>query len=176
MYTKILIATDGSRAAHKAVEIGAELAARSDAEVCLVHVLLSREIDSNLKRMVEVEQLAPPESRPIESEQSSLGFQIAFPTSESSSSYRAMHAIGTEILKRAALSVKERGVSRVTENLLDGNPADEIIRMVDREHPDLVVCGARGLSTLSKLVLGSVSAKIAHACKVPCLTLHPAVG
>ncbi|NTJ09095.1 universal stress protein [Rhizobium lusitanum] len=36
----------------------------------------------------------------------------------------------------------------------------------------MVVCGARGLSSLSQLILGSVSTKITHRCPVTCITVH----
>ena len=174
MSRKIVIATDGSLYAQKAVEIGAELANGRDAEVHLVHVMLSGELDADLQRMIEVEHLdgltiqAEPEVPSV----SALGLPIGVPMKDLGESYRAIQAIGTDILKRAKSVVSAHGVDRVSTHLLDGDPVEEIMTVIDREHPDLVVCGARGLSSLSQLVLGSVSTKIAQRCSATCITVH----
>ena len=55
MIKKVLIATDGSDHATKAVELGSDLAARYDAEVVLVHVLLRHELPDDMKRMAAVD-------------------------------------------------------------------------------------------------------------------------
>jgi nucleotide-binding universal stress UspA family protein len=174
MSRKVLIATDGSPHAQKAVKIGSELAKGRYAEVHLVHVMLSAELDDDLQRMIRVEHLdglrivddptIPPVAAP--------GFPIAFPITDPGASYRAIEAIGTDILKRAKYAVNAHGVDRVSTHLLDGNPVEEIMKVIEREHPDLVVCGARGLSSLSQLVLGSVSTKIAQRCSATCITVH----
>lgn len=174
MSRKVLIATDGSPHAQKAIEIGAELAKGRDAEVQLVHVMLSGEADTDLQRMIEVEHLdglkiqAEPAVPPV----AAPGFPIAFPITDPGASYRAIQTIGTDILKRAKSAVRAHGVDRVSTHLLDGDPVEEIMKVIEREHPDLVVCGARGLSSLSQLVLGSVSTKIAQRCSATCVTVH----
>jgi nucleotide-binding universal stress UspA family protein len=55
MISKILIATDGSTTAGKAVEIGCDLAAKYGAEVVLLHILLRGEVSENLRHMAEIE-------------------------------------------------------------------------------------------------------------------------
>ncbi|MGV2181228.1 universal stress protein [Rhizobium rhizogenes] len=174
MSRKVLIATDGSPHAQKAVEIGTELAKGRDAEVHLVHVMLSGELDADLQRMIEVEHLGglKIQAEPAVPSVAAPDFPIVFPIKDPGESYRAIQAIGTDILKRAKSVVGAHGVDRVSTHLLDGNPVEEIMTVIDREHPDLVVCGARGLSSLSQLVLGSVSTKIAHRCPATCITVH----
>ena len=48
-------------------------------------------------------------------------------------------------------------VPRIDEHLDMGHPAQEICSYANREKPDLVVMGSRGLSELKSLLLGSVS-------------------
>ena len=57
MINKVLIATDGSEHAAKAVAFGADIASKYGAEVLLVHVLLRGELTENLRHMAEVEHL-----------------------------------------------------------------------------------------------------------------------
>jgi nucleotide-binding universal stress UspA family protein len=55
---------------------------------------------------------------------------------------------------------------------MEGDAVEQIAKVVQEERPDLVVCGARGLSSLSQLVLGSVSTKIAQLSPVTCVTVR----
>jgi nucleotide-binding universal stress UspA family protein len=47
-----------------------------------------------------------------------------------------------------------------------GQAADEIVRTAKEAEADLIVLGARGLSPVKRLVLGSVSTKVLH--EAPC--------
>lgn len=55
MITKVLIATDGSAHARKAVGFGSDLAAKYGAEVLLLHVLLRNELSESLRQLAGVE-------------------------------------------------------------------------------------------------------------------------
>jgi nucleotide-binding universal stress UspA family protein len=53
---------------------------------------------------------------------------------------------------------------QVEPMLLDGHPADELLRAIEQVHPDLVVVGSRGLGSVRRFLLGSVSERLAkHA-------------
>jgi len=43
-----------------------------------------------------------------------------------------------------------------------GEPAEEILLVTEREKPDLLVMGSRGLSGFERAMLGSVSLKVLH--------------
>ena len=58
MIKKILAATDGSAHAQKAIGVACDLAAKYNAELVLLHVLLRGKIPESLKAMVELEHLA----------------------------------------------------------------------------------------------------------------------
>jgi nucleotide-binding universal stress UspA family protein len=53
--------------------------------------------------------------------------------------------------------------------VVDGDPANEILKAIDSERADLVVMGARGMGTLERLFLGSTSQKVLH--HAPCSVL-----
>ena len=68
-----------------------------------------------------------------------------------------------KLIEPLAQSLQEDGVSTITE-ILQGPPADAILRVAKARNVDLIVMGARGLGSLGSLLLGSVSQKVmAHA-------------
>jgi nucleotide-binding universal stress UspA family protein len=70
----------------------------------------------------------------------------------------------SEKLLEATAARVEGWTSQVDTLLLDGHPADELLRAIDKAHPDVVVVGSRGLGTVRRWLLGSVSERIAaHA-------------
>jgi len=74
----------------------------------------------------------------------------------------------TRLLERLGRRLARRGCE-ATPLLRDGYPAEEIIRAAERRRADLVVLGSRGLTGFTRILLGSVSRKVArHA---PCSVL-----
>ena len=75
---------------------------------------------------------------------------------------------GRQVLERMRKLVAHRGLS-AHPALVEGHPAEEIIRAAQRTHADLVILGSRGMTGLKGAFLGSVSRKVArHA---PCSVL-----
>ena len=64
-----------------------------------------------------------------------------------------------EIAERGAAELSRAGLSATVE-LRDGDPADQLIRAAAAVGADLIVVGSRGLSTLPRLLLGSVARKV----------------
>lgn len=53
-----------------------------------------------------------------------------------------------------------------------GQPAEEIGRIVEREHIDLVISATRGRSGLKRLILGSVTERLMRTLSCPLLVVH----
>ena len=49
---------------------------------------------------------------------------------------------------------------KIDRLLLDGHPAEELLKAINRLYPDVVVVGARGLGAVKRMLLGSVSERI----------------
>ena len=65
------------------------------------------------------------------------------------------------------------GTGRPVEQLVsEGDPAREIVRIAEDRDVDLVVVGARGLGTLERLLLGSVSEAVLHHAGRPVLIVR----
>ncbi len=54
-----------------------------------------------------------------------------------------------------------------------GDPAATVRAAADRDASDLIVAGARGLGSLRRLLLGSVSSKLIQLSSRPCLIVPP---
>jgi nucleotide-binding universal stress UspA family protein len=52
-----------------------------------------------------------------------------------------------------------------------GNPGEEIVKTSKENNADLIVVGSRGLSTLRRLILGSVSRSVINKSKIPVLVV-----
>ena len=75
------------------------------------------------------------------------------------------------VLADAAAVLGETG--RPVEQLVsEGDPAREIVRIAEDRDVDLVVVGARGLGTLERLLLGSVSEAVLHHAARPVLIVR----
>ncbi|MEO7869072.1 MAG: universal stress protein [Candidatus Limnocylindria bacterium] len=77
----------------------------------------------------------------------------------------------TDIAVRACERLGSAGLAATTE-LREGAPADQLIRAADADGADLIVLGSRGLSTLPRLLLGSVARSVLLHAPVSVLILR----
>jgi nucleotide-binding universal stress UspA family protein len=173
---KVLIATDGSASATKAVAFGADLAAKYGAEVVLVHVLLRDHLSDNLRHMAEVEFQAAEGGRPLYEAIAAIP-DARFPSAglvpeNAQTPERVLYAVADQVLANAERKVHEHGVKKVSRQIEDGKPAARILDVADDVQADMIVTGARGLSDLKALMVGSVSHKLSHLAKVTCVTVR----
>jgi len=66
---------------------------------------------------------------------------------------------GENLLKLSATKC-ETWAQHVSTRLLSGIPAKEILKCARQEHVDLIVIGSRGLGSVNRFLLGSVSEKV----------------
>lgn len=77
-------------------------------------------------------------------------------------------AWGKEVLKKAQASMEAKGV-KADYYLEKGSPVDSIVRFAKAKGADLIVIGSRGLSEVKSHLIGSVSDGVNH--KAPCSVL-----
>ncbi len=166
MFTKILVAADGSEHAQKAVAIAGSLAGRYDADLVIAHVLTGQPVPDGLRHMAEVEHLAEP--RQVEPPHlGRLSIEIISKANEE----RLAAAVGAKVLERSVIAARHEGAERVTPLELSGDAADALLEAAREQKVDLVVVGRRGFGAIGSLVMGSVSSKLTHHLDVPCLTV-----
>ncbi len=141
MFSKILIATDGSQYSDKALEVAIGLAKAFNSSLYIIHVVEEDKVAmaaSTMPIMVNV----------IED----------------------MVKIGNEILNKAKTKASEAGVNAEVI-LARGNAADKILENADKLNVDLIVVGSRGLRGLARFLLGSVSEKVVRHSNKPVLVV-----
>ena len=79
-----------------------------------------------------------------------------------------LRAVAEDALARASSHVREHGVDAKT-HLVEGDPADELVKHAQDMGADLLVVGSRGLSRVERISMGSVSHKVFH--HAPCTVM-----
>jgi nucleotide-binding universal stress UspA family protein len=167
MIKTVLIATDGSSHARKAESLGGAIASKFAARVLLLHVLMrsasfrtmydafKREglPTTALDRIADVQMKSPvtvPYGGPI----------LPHVTTD------ILLQFGEHCLSKARRALEDEGIKDAKVLLEDGDAAERIVAVAEREKADLVVMGHRGLGALRELAAGSVSSKVSH--HAPC--------
>jgi len=75
-----------------------------------------------------------------------------------------------QIASEASEKLSREGVAHRAV-VRQGDPGDEIVRVASESSADLIIVGSRGLSTLRRLLLGSVSRKVLNKSKIPVLVV-----
>lgn len=128
---RILVATDNSDSAHRAVEAAAQLARQVDGSLIIVNV-----------------------------EQGYFDHQLG-PIEDRADVVDMLDARSREILLRAKEQAERMGVAHVQTVSGLGDAAAFILDVARREAVDLIVLGKRGRSRLAGILLGSVSQHVA---------------
>ena len=172
----ILVATDGSAPARRAMDVACELALRFGAEVNVIHVLdpESRKA-AGARAFARAENLA--KAVPAEPEDSMRRHTRLPPEiylreqEEADDPYRIMAEIGERVLMEAATTAREHGVEHIHTFAESGRPADSIVALAERTQSDMIVIGSRGLSGLQGLLMGSVSRRVVERAPCTCVTV-----
>jgi nucleotide-binding universal stress UspA family protein len=137
MYKKILVATDGSPYAKKAIGIGAELAKQFKSKVTLITVIhhpLSTFGIFGMGMLVE-----------------GSGAEV----------HSVLKKKGEEVLKEGEQQLQSMGID--TRCVLEyGNPGDIIVQYAKENGSDLIVTGSHGYGEVKTHLLGSVSDRVNH--------------
>lgn len=165
MIDKLLLAVDGSMNAQRATDLAAELAAKLNAELFIVHVLMHGRPSAELVHMAEVEHIVKQAHTVV-----SPGIPYvagSYPellgrNAEDPRTARVISALGEQIVGSAKARCREIGAKTVTTSVREGDFAEEILEAAKDYGVNMIVVGSRGLGTIKSTVLGSVSQKVLH--------------
>jgi nucleotide-binding universal stress UspA family protein len=143
MIKSIVVGTDGSETAGKAVREAGELAAQLGAtmEVVSAYEPVGRQ------RLREEARQVPEDMQWMVSAREDVD----------------------STLREAAEQLKELGVTTVNVHAREGDPADAILDVAEEQDSDLIVVGNKGMSGAKRFLLGSVPNKVSH--HAPCSVL-----
>ena len=151
---RILLPTDGSSDAQSVINMLRRIDFPSSSRLTILHVVK--------KHFYQTEQLVTTTQRtPSELTKAAEGL------------LKERGRKGAELLHKISSEFSDKGW-KITEHLAYGAEADEILKCAKRIRADLIALGSRGRTGMRKLLLGSVSTKVArHAsCSVLVVRKH----
>jgi nucleotide-binding universal stress UspA family protein len=148
-YSKVLVGTDGSDSASRAVERAAAIAADANATLVIASAYY------------------PISDRERERAMTQLG----------EDAYKVMGSNPAEdALREAEALAKKAGASKTELVAESGDPVDVLVKLIGGRGVDLCVVGNRGLNSLAGRLLGSVPANISHRAPCDVLIVHTTGG
>jgi nucleotide-binding universal stress UspA family protein len=147
MFKNIVIATDGSKHSENAAAKGLEIAKLTQGKVTVLSIA-----DSGRYIL------------PVD-----VSYNIA--DDVIGSVKRSVREEGEIAVRRVEVMAKEAGVPAESK-IVEGNPADDIIKTAEEGRADLIVMGGMGKTGLEKFLLGSVAEKVVRNSKIPVLVVR----
>lgn len=154
MFEKILVPIDGSEHSVRALERALQIAKRFSGTITLIHAY-----------SVSVQPIILPEPGVL----SSPGIPV-LTAGEISRVAEAARGAGERILADGETRAKAEGV-QAEKVLVEGHAVQEIVKAAKDGNFDLIVMGARGVSHIRGLLLGSVSDAVIHHATCPVLVV-----
>jgi len=127
----IMVATDGSSGANRAIDVAAGLAKAMEGDL-LIATVSDSQLDDAARQLARVE--------------GNIG--------------DALEAVTAKTLKDAEARARRLGVSRIELRMGSGDVAQSLINIATDKSVELIVLGRRGRGQLTGLLLGSVSQKL----------------
>ena len=144
--SRILFASDFSKASGRALAVALSLAKATGAAVCILHVI------------VPITPLVPEQYL-----NAALLDEIDAQARKTSQRHL------TKLVAKAG----KAGI-RATSLLIEGDPADEITRVARSKRADLLVLGTHGRTGLAKFFVGSVAGRVIATASCPVVTARSA--
>ena len=151
MINKILIAYDFSACAERAMAMGTAIAKKFDAEILVVNVINSRDIDA-IEHAVHRAILAKTAETPED----------------------MVHHYKEDRLQELqdALKPYQKNASRLKLKIRVGEPVEEILKLAQEQAVEMIVMGARGHSRLTRLLTGSKAESLFRLSNIPILSVR----
>jgi len=136
MAHKILVPVDGSEHAKKAVDFALNMVSRFSSDIHLLYVVPETKIPEEVLQYLKNER---------RDETPALAYA---------------HIIGEGVMKEALGLIREKGLRVTRSQIIQGDPAEEIIKYAKTHDMDMIIIGSRGLNQKTGTALGSVCHKV----------------
>ena len=149
MYKKILLPTDGSKNSEKAIEHALRIAELEDSEIIILNV-----VDSVYLTGLPEEDLITKSELILEEESQKIINHVKYiiENMEEEKGFKIDHV-------------------KLTPRTEEGNAADVILKLSEKEDVDLIVIASSGKHMLDRFLLGSVTEKTVRHSTVPILVI-----
>ncbi len=140
MYTKILLATDGSDNANRAAERVIEFQKKWNSKVVLFHSIRQKMIPKLIITLP--------------------GQAYAIPRAVYDETRKKHENAGEKVLAETKKMFDDAGMPVETRLIKYEKPEDYILNILEKEYFDLIVLGSKGHSTLERIFSGSVTQEV----------------
>jgi len=176
MLRTILVATDGSDHAKKALTLAADLGAKYGARLVLVHVRMFNAGADTMRATATRSGLSKKLRDLLDNYEVDFQMEAAAAGVTAGLTYvpppsELVDAVAKQIVARAEKIAAKAGVKKIKTVIADGDPADAIIDLAAENKADMIVLGSRGLSDFKGLLLGSISHKVSARAECTCVTV-----
>ncbi len=172
MISHVLVATDGSPHANRAVDFAVDLATRYNARMSIVYVVTSGKVSESLRHMAEVEHILDSGSKGNHPATTTFPSQLMTELGGSGEKSRtALTKIGDFLVEKAAKKAKSKSIKNIKTYVENGDAAETVLEIAKDNDVDAIITGSRGLGNLSTLLLGSVSYKINQLAECTCMNV-----
>ena len=144
-YQSVIVGTDGSPTAERAVTQAAELAATDGARLVIVTAYV-------------------PGGAAAGAEADAVPEDIRFTLTD--------RVQAEELAQRGRVIAKDLGVGKVVIQAIAGDPDAVLLEAAKDFDADLIVVGSRGLTSAAHFILGSVASSVAHHAPCDVLVAH----
>ncbi len=145
MTRRILVATDGSEAADRALDYAARLAKREGADLLIVNIIGGYGLpDGVFARMIDAKQASLKEM---------------------------LDSISAQTLTKARERARASGADSIQLESRSGDIAETVIEIAKEKAINAIVVGKRGAGPIQRLLLGSVSQKLVSLAPVPVIVV-----
>lgn len=176
--TNILIATDGSDHADKALDVACDLAVQRHADLKILHVLMDDKEPAEMMNLLVLQSrgggLLQGLKEAAEATDQEPGAE-AIMQDQTQPLHHVSKDILTEIGQMVLAAAEEHGRSRgINVELLpiaDSSPAEAILRAAEEHQAGTIVMGCRGIGDFEAFALGSVSHEVCQKAACTCVTV-----
>lgn len=153
IFHKILVPLDGSEHSQRALDVAIQIAKKFSSKLTLITVYLV-----TITSIPSSDQMTP----------TSTSLPVVMPAEVTKMSIENIRNSGNKILTEAKSKAEYEKLDVETE-LIEGNTVEEIVKKSKEGQFNLIVMGARGLTTIKKLFIGSISEGVIKNASCPVL-------
>jgi len=168
----ILVPTDGSDHADKAVDLASEMAGKYGAKLVLLYVMWRGPSLQDLRSSINFDQLSETAREELDPARHPIAEHVSSTFIPPVVSKDTLKEIGEQVLSRGQRAAEAKGVRAPKLVLKEGDPARVIVNIAGREQAEMIAMGSRGLGGVEGLLAGSVSYKVSHTARCSCMIVR----
>ena len=147
MVKKLMITTDGTEIALKAVECAGDIASKNGSTVYVVYAFKESNVPGEIKKFMDSEHVV---GQPVKV-------------------YAEQFAV--RIIEDTKKKLYEHGVTKIESDIIFGNPSNEIINFAIEKSIDMIIISHNGEGKFKELLNGSFTTKVCNSAKYTCVTI-----